>query len=305
MSLPLYRGNLSCSGGLSLQIAWQMSRRLVNWKLGLLQARLRQRWRRKRLATVSDPGFAPSSLLPRSKRVNPALSDSMVFDLSPALCSEPHPLKETIMLRRCTVVLSLLAWVFCGGGFACAGPAYAVTDIGCLPGHYGGEAFSINSSGQVVGFDNAPNGNDAGYLYNNGAMTNLGLLPGGTTCIATGINSSGQVVGYADDTSGFNKAFIYQNGVMTSLGTLPGDIQSGAFGINASGQVVGYSTYFTDRAFLYSSGTMTNLTAQTGFSGIATAINDGGQVVGMAELSGYENGIDHAYNFTTKRTLGP
>jgi probable HAF family extracellular repeat protein len=49
---------------------------------------------------------------------------------------------------------------------------------------------------------------------------------------------------------------------------------------------------------------MTNLTALTGMAGCARAINDGGEVVGMGELNGNENGIDHAYNFTTKTDLG-
>jgi probable HAF family extracellular repeat protein len=135
-------------------------------------------------------------------------------------------------------------------------------------------------------------------------MTNLGLLPGGSTCTATGINASGQVVGYADDASGGGKAFLYQNGTMTSLGTLPGDIYSTAWGINASGQVVGVSGYFTDHAFLYSNGAMTDLSALTGVYGCARAINDSGEAVGLAELTGNINGVVHAFNFTTGTDLG-
>lgn len=66
-----------------------------------------------------------------------------------------------------------------------------------------------------------------------------------------------------------------------NLGTLPGATSSNARGINSSGQVVGSS----DRAFLYSNGTMTDLgTLPGGTFSTATAINDAGQIVGSAVL---------------------
>ena len=207
------------------------------------------------------------------------------------------------MLRARKLVLGLLAWASSGGAVLCAGPAYTLTPIGCLPGTIDSYADCVSPTGQVVGYSNTTGGHNAGFLYSNGNLTNLGLLPGGTSCAPMSVNASKQIVGGADD-GNQGHAFIYQNGVMTNLGTLPGDIGSNAYGINTSGQVVGISWYFSDRAFLYSNGTMTDLTALTGMAGYATAINDSGQVVGMAELSGNQYGIDHAYNFTTKTDLG-
>ena len=70
---------------------------------------------------------------------------------------------------------------------------------------------------------------------------------------------------------------------VTDLGTLGGTISS-ALGINNSGQVVGYA-YTTgggDGAFLYSGGTMQDITTLGALQSIgeANAINDSGQIAG-------------------------
>src|SRR5690242_5847942 len=91
--------------------------------------------------------------------------------------------------------------------------------------------------------------------------------------------------------------------IITDLGSLDG-YPIIATDINASGQVVGYSisdvtpySYTMYHAFLYSNGTMTDLTPGIGHaSSQAYSINNSGQVTGTAFLNGassaflYSNG---------------
>ena len=80
---------------------------------------------------------------------------------------------------------------------------------------------------------------------------------------------------------------------MADLGTLPGGEWSQASGINASGQVVGESGY---HAFLYSSGTMTDLNNLIDPSSgwmltQATGINTQGQIVCEGENASGQNRV--------------
>ncbi|HSB97033.1 MAG TPA: DUF3466 family protein [Spongiibacteraceae bacterium] len=155
----------------------------------------------------------------------------------------------------------------------------ATTDLGTFDG-WASYANGINNSGQVVGY--VDTGDDTyAFLYSNGAMTNLGAL-GGTWSSATGINNSGQVVGVAS-VGNTGHAFLYNNGAMTDLGTFGGSY-SYANGINDSGEVVGWASTTDDaagHAFLYSNGEMIDLG-----NGIASSINNKGQVVGYAYTEG-------------------
>lgn len=120
-------------------------------------------------------------------------------------------------------------------------------------------------------------------------VTDLGSL-GGCCPAAYAINSAGQVVGAAFTAAGPLHAFSWQNGSMTDLGTLGGQ-GSYAFGVNDSGQVAGGSDlaqvfYNTERAFLWQSGTMTNLddpNPDVGTLSEAAGINASGVVVGDGE----------------------
>jgi probable HAF family extracellular repeat protein len=95
-----------------------------------------------------------------------------------------------------------------------------------------------------------------------------------------------------------------QGYTVTDLGTLGGTSGTYAYGINDSGEVVGYSytTSGAQRAFLYNNGTMQNLGALSGATGLSEAqgINSSGAVVGtMVNSTGtlraflYENGTVH------------
>jgi len=155
------------------------------------------------------------------------------------------------------------------------------------------------------------------------SVTDLGTL-GGPFSRANAINNQGQIAGGSltaipDPTNpGSTEVhpFLWQNGVMTDLGTLGGPDASydfsgnvvGATGINERGQISGFATHNAvfdpmcgpdsehgrpaggtcNDAFLWANGTMTDLGALGGVTGLgnsfstANAINDRGQSAGGA-----------------------
>jgi probable HAF family extracellular repeat protein len=115
--------------------------------------------------------------------------------------------------------------------------------------------------------------------------------------VGNGINAAGQVVGSSDITG--SKAahpFLFTAGSMVDLGTLGGT--SGSAGsINGFSQVVGESLTSgdaADHAFLWQNGVMLDLNSLilpgSGWSEltVATAISDGGEIVGIGILNGQE-----------------
>lgn len=140
----------------------------------------------------------------------------------------------------------------------------AVTDLGALQGADTSAAYSVNSSGDIVGGSRA--GPDSGapthaFLYHGGAMTDLGTLAGDSNSTANSINDSGQIVGQSQsDTS--MRAFLYENGHMYDLNSLidPASALAGlvslqtAVGISSNGWIAVNGTDSRDpgwtRAFL-------------------------------------------------------
>jgi len=187
-----------------------------------------------------------------------------------------------------------------------------VRDLGTLPGGVNSFAIWSNNAGTVAGLSEngridpllgIPEGR--GVLWKkSGQIVNLGTF-GGHESLAGYINDRGQVVGVAanrkrDPFSLFvwgtqTRAFLWQKGIMRDLGTLGGP-DAVAAAVNNHGQVAGSS--YTNSApnavtgiptldpFLWRHGTMADLGTLGGTYGLATAINNRGQVVGQSNMAG-------------------
>jgi probable HAF family extracellular repeat protein len=142
-------------------------------------------------------------------------------------------------------------------------------------------AWDINSSGQIVGVGDGPDGG-RGWLLSGGQLFDLGTL-GGSSSDAYGINEAGDIVGRARTATEATHAFLYSNGLMIDLGTL-GGTTSQALEINDVGQIAGWSTDANgDRlAFIYQNGTMIALADAGGGFNQAYGINDAGEIAGNA-----------------------
>jgi probable HAF family extracellular repeat protein len=190
-------------------------------------------------------------------------------------------------------------------------PTYSVIELGGLIEGGSSVASDINASAQVVGKAYAGMGYEHAFLWQNGVMTDLGTL-GGDFSHALGINDAGQVVGWSSLASDWtaHRAFLLTpedtnsdgtpdrwfrdsnadgaNDLMQNLGTLGGSSPgSHAEDVNNLGQVVGSSWWYpqsgsVNHAFLWQNGVMSDLGTLGGNYSSALAINDTGQIVGMA-----------------------
>jgi probable HAF family extracellular repeat protein len=216
-------------------------------------------------------------------------------------------LSPTLSIRATLVflglVVSAMALVVLGtkpaeSQQAPAQPLYEVHDLGTLgytpEGYASSYANGINNSGQVVGTSSASGEAEShAFLYSEGQMSDLGTF-GGCCSEGLAINDADKVVGRAFMSGDVEQhAFLYSGGSMRDLGVLGGSFtNSAASDINNSDQVVG--TSFSDgdaeaHPFLYSGGQMSDLGTLGGSQAYATAINDGGNVVGISNLADNPN----------------
>ena len=147
-----------------------------------------------------------------------------------------------------------------------------------------GYAYGINNSGTVVGTTYV-NGTAHGAIWSPWGVTDLGA-----NSYALAINNSGEVVG------GNGSAFTLVNGQLQSLGSPQGIGWSAAYGINDGGTVVGDGQLAngTFRGMVWSpDGSVVQLSTLGGNSSQATAINNGGEMVGFASVS---SGYQHAFS---------
>ncbi len=94
---------------------------------------------------------------------------------------------------------------------------------------------AINDRGEVVG-SYTENGDDYGFVYDNGTLTTLSV-PGATDTSVTAINDRGEIAGIYDDSSGYHD-FVYDNGTYTTL-NVPGAVGFTNVAINNRGEVAG------------------------------------------------------------------
>ena len=211
----------------------------------------------------------------------------------------------------CAIALSVVVGVRLAN--AAAGDIY---NLGTLGGIYSSHAYDINDAGQVVGSVEYASGWQRAFLWDsNRGMTDLGTPEGHLMSWGYAINASGTVVGVSsvDDPiygNWLTHAFAWTpnlpngtTGTMTNPANLASGNHSTAVDINSAGQVVGSSTYayFDDEgctpdapyypncggtwvsdhgpsAALWENGVGTVLIDR----GVATAINNAGQVVGSS-----------------------
>jgi len=200
-------------------------------------------------------------------------------------------------------------------------PSYTLLDLGVLSGTAATVA-GISSGGRVAVVNQRPAGLRSS-VWQAGTVVDIGTL-GGTTAAARGItfntgSSATQVVGASTLASGESRAFLWTEGgtggvagnpQMRNLGTLGGG-SSGALAVNAAGRVTGFSDDASgrSRAFIWSSGTMTDLgatiQAQLGLTrSYGTGINGFGRVVGYGSTDGSNAAAAWFFNGTTVSPLG-
>jgi probable HAF family extracellular repeat protein len=132
-------------------------------------------------------------------------------------------------------------------------------------------------------------------------VTDLGTLPGGVFSTSTAVNNSGGLVsGIAALPDGTQHAVLWQRGQIIDIG-IPGagGPNSGAFGINERGQAsvqaetsaldpnnenfCAYGTGLKCLPFFWQDGVLTPLPLLGGNNGTVGALNNRGEVVGIAE----------------------
>ncbi|MFC4016354.1 hypothetical protein ACFOW4_00085 [Micromonospora sp. GCM10011542] len=170
-----------------------------------------------------------------------------------------------------------------------------MTDLGTGYGAGGGStAFDVNDSGVVAGsrFDRQGSP-DRAVVWRDGRIIDLGTFGGqagpyGTDSVAYAVNNSGHVAGGAITPSGALHAFVWKGGALQDLGTLGGVTESTyARDINDRGHVVGVSQNRAGEmhATLWREGTIRDLGTLGGNYSEARAVNEAGQVVGLARTA--------------------
>ena len=188
-----------------------------------------------------------------------------------------------------------------------------IADIGALPGTYFAYPIAVNNHGEVVGqgLNTIP---DAYSMFGQGfqaraflwdeqhGMQDLGTLPGGTDAQAGLINEGGQVVGWSYTSLNLNLdnlcfgnpittgSFIWdKKSGMRNIGNLGGSSCTLAHDLNSRGQIVGGSDIPGElqHPFVWDAATgMTDLGTPDGGYGVANALNEHGDVVGLGEANG-------------------
>ena len=191
-----------------------------------------------------------------------------------------------------------------------------IVDLGSLGGNEG-QAFSVNTRGQVVGvalnatpdayapfFYLLPAATQArAFLWERGAMQDLGTL-GGPDAGAFTVNERGQIGGMSFTNSTANATtgiptvhpFLWENGHMLDIGSLGGTLSvlgvvccgNGTPGLNNRGQISGTSTLAGDKvqhAFFWERGVLRDLGTLGGANSQEFYLTETGEVVGRADFS--------------------
>ena len=184
---------------------------------------------------------------------------------------------------------------------------YRLVDLGVPRGRVSSSATALSTRGQVAGAV----GDADYYAYaalwtpahphgTTGRWTELGVLPGGDGSVARDVNRQGTVVGQSTSAHG-DRGFVF-DGRLRTLSTLPGGTESFAYAVDDHGLIVGYADGAGtngDRAVLWRNRRPVDLNsylpARARAAGYlltgAYDINNRGQIVGVAIISGHAHGF--------------
>jgi probable HAF family extracellular repeat protein len=164
-----------------------------------------------------------------------------------------------------------------------------------LNGFDGSHGEDVNDAGTAVGtlFDD-PHGS-APFMYANGVLTVLPSVPTAAETSADAISDTGQIAGQTFDPLGI----VLWDGTSWHPVATPGLVEPEIHDMNDCAQIVGAHhpvQFFIPHAFLIAHGTAVDLNSQipsgSGWRlGVATAINDAGEIVGV----GRHHGRQHAF----------
>jgi probable HAF family extracellular repeat protein len=190
-------------------------------------------------------------------------------------------------------------------------PRYSLTDIGVLPGRTGSVAHAINASGQVAGYSFSGSAGQFGHGFlwtpapggGSGTLVELAPLTGGDQAHGMGLDDAGRVVGHSNTDKAPPRAVLWSGGAPVELFLGNGNANVLGVDINASGLMCGYMTGSGSgnpakfRAVLWTEdpnhpgrydttvlGVLPGGDTLQSF-GVASGINDAGQVVGWSFLA--------------------
>jgi probable HAF family extracellular repeat protein len=239
------------------------------------------------------------------------VADSGLIAVS-AETASPDPLKENFCLfSYANIPPTPPTGLICRGAFWRDGVLTALPTLG----GNNGEAFDVNSRGQVAGTAETSTKDPTcptpqtldyeGVVWGPGKeeIQALPPLPGDAVSIAGVINESGQVAGQSGPCISPNGLFftgvllprgvIWDKGHTTNLGSLGGTQGTFPYDIDNEGRVVGQSNLTGDaafHAFLWQKGFMADLGVLYGDAdSIAFGMNDRGQVVGASIAPNFSN----------------
>lgn len=240
-----------------------------------------------------------------------------------------QPFRLVVLLKTPLRLITLAAVVAVGASTApaAAAPVVEPCNVTALPGS-GGVGNAINSSGEVAGSRQAPDGQSVAVVWDrNGVATELSRLPGSSYNVAYDINNAGQAVGEAivvnpENFLGYRHAVVWdKRGAITDLGFLPQGDQATAVAINNRGVIAGSASgpprmspwgelmSGPDFAVIWTPTVNGGYTVErlanlpNTITSQATDINNAGQLVGEA-LTEDENGVvGHAVTWDSQGNI--
>lgn len=163
------------------------------------------------------------------------------------------------------------------------GTMYEIGTLGGRESH----GVAVNDRGEVAGYSTTAEGEIHAFLWSHGRMHDLGTL-GGNGSFTAATNDRGDVVGRSMTGDGDSRAFLWSAGEIAEVS--PGhDQRSTAVDVSEGRHVlINARDGEVGRAYVWSEGTLTDLSAPEGGTVVAASINAEGVAVGQVSLASGE-----------------